>query len=61
MIDFVKGAYNEFSQHVTWPSWSVAQSSTIVVAVATLMLAVFLYLVDTAFNEVVTLIYTLLK
>ncbi|MGI9526604.1 MAG: preprotein translocase subunit SecE [Weeksellaceae bacterium] len=61
MIDFVKGAYYEFTEHVTWPKWSVVQSSTVVVGVATVILALFLYAVDTTFSELVNMIYTLLK
>lgn len=61
MIDFVKGAYYEFTQQVTWPKWNVLQSSTVVVAVATLILALFLYGVDTLFSEAINGLYNLLK
>ncbi|MXV39233.1 preprotein translocase subunit SecE [Flavobacteriaceae bacterium Ap0902] len=61
MIDFVKGAYYEFTEHVTWPKWSVAQSATIIVGVATVILALFLFSVDTIFSDLINLIYTLLK
>lgn len=61
MIDFIKGAYVEFTEHVTWPKWNVLQSSTVVVAVATLMLAIFLYGVDSLFSEAINGLYTLLK
>lgn len=61
MIDFIKGAYYEFTNHVTWPKWNVLQSSTVVVAVATLILAVFLYGVDSLFSEAINGLYTILK
>ena len=61
MIDFVKGAYFEFTQQVTWPKWNVLQSSTVVVAVATLILALFLYGVDTLFSEAINGLYKILK
>ena len=61
MIDFVKGAFYEFTQHVTWPKWSVLQSSTVVVAVATLILALFLYGVDNLFSEAINGLYKMLK
>lgn len=61
MIDFVKGAYHEFTNNVTWAKWNVLQSATVVVSVATLILALFLYGVDTVFSEAINGLYTLLK
>ncbi|MDO5509806.1 MAG: preprotein translocase subunit SecE [Weeksellaceae bacterium] len=61
VVNFVRGAYYEFTNHVTWPKWSVAQSSTVAVAVATLILAIFLYFVDMGFSELINMIYRVLK
>lgn len=61
IVDFVKGSYDEFANHVTWPKWDVVQSATVVVATATLILAVLLFLVDTGFSDLIGLIYRILK
>ncbi|MFA7687347.1 MAG: preprotein translocase subunit SecE [Moheibacter sp.] len=53
IINYIKESYYEFRDHVTWPSWPSLQQDTIIVAIATVILAVFLYLVDTFFGDVV--------
>ncbi len=60
-IEFVKGSFKEFRDHVTWPKWSMLQSSTVVVAVTTLILAIFLYGVDTLFSKAINGLYEILK
>jgi len=52
-LNFIKESYFEFKNHVTWPSWSQLQQDTIVVAIATLILAIFLYAVDSFFGNVI--------
>jgi preprotein translocase subunit SecE len=51
--EFIKDSYYEFKDHVTWPSWSSLQQDTIIVAISTVILAVFLYAVDSLFGNVV--------
>ncbi len=50
LIDFLKGSYTEFKDKVEWPKWSELQSSTIVVAVTTVILALFTFGVDSLFS-----------
>lgn len=52
-LDFIKESYYEFKDHVTWPSWNQLQQDTVVVAIATLILAIFLYAVDSFFGNVI--------
>ncbi|WP_103327314.1 preprotein translocase subunit SecE [Bacteroidetes bacterium endosymbiont of Geopemphigus sp.] len=47
--NFLSGLYNEFARNITWPKWSDLQSSTMVVALSTLILAVILYGIDEIF------------
>lgn len=61
IVDFFKGSYIEFAHHVTWPKWNELQSSTIVIAVCTLILAVFLFGVDTLFSDAINGFYKLMK
>lgn len=61
IIDFIKGAYIEFSKHVTWPKWEELQSATIVIGVFTVVLAAFLFGVDTLFSDAINGLYRLLR
>ena len=53
LIDFLKGSYTEFKDKVEWPKWPDLQSSTIVVAISTVILAMFTYGVDTLFSTTI--------
>jgi preprotein translocase subunit SecE len=50
LINFLKGSYTEFKDKVEWPKWPDLQSSTIVVAVTTVLLALFTFGVDSLFS-----------
>ena len=50
LVDFIKGSYTEFKDKVEWPKWPDLQSSTIVVAVTTVILALFTFGVDSLFS-----------
>lgn len=51
--EYIKESYIEFKDHVTWPTWTSLQQDTIIVAIATVILAIFLYAVDSLFGNVV--------
>lgn len=53
VITYVKDSFAEFKDHVTWPTWASLQQDTIIVAIATVILALFLYAVDSLFGNVV--------
>lgn len=62
VVNYIKESYNEFKDFVTWPSWASLQQDTIVVAIVTVILALFLYGVDSLFgNVVIKTIFDLLK
>ncbi|WP_379965299.1 preprotein translocase subunit SecE [Epilithonimonas sp. UC225_85] len=50
LVEFLKGSYTEFKDRVEWPKWSELQSSTIVVSVTTVILALFTFGVDSFFS-----------
>ncbi|MEC5394768.1 preprotein translocase subunit SecE [Bergeyella sp. RCAD1439] len=52
-VDFLKGSYTEVKEKIEWPKWADLQSSTIVITVATVLLAIFLFGVDTFFNKII--------
>lgn len=56
---YIKESYNELLNKVTWPTWANLQGSTIVVLVASLILALVIFLMDTVSNSLLTFIYNL--
>jgi len=54
---YVKESYSELTTKVTWPTWDKLQSSAILVMVATLILAVIIWLIDLVIRTVMTGIY----
>ena len=58
MISYIKEAFSELLNKVTWPSWSDLQNSSIVVAIATLIIALVIYLLDTTFSNILDLYYS---
>ena len=51
LVDFLKGSYTEFKDKVEWPKWPDLQSSTIVVTISTVLLALFTFGVDSLFSK----------
>ena len=58
-INYLKESYVELTKKTTWPSWDKLQSSAILVMVATVILAAALFIVDFAFQNLMTAIYSL--
>ena len=52
-------SYVELTKKVTWPSWNKLQSSALLVMVVTVLLALVLFVIDFAFEHLMTAIYTL--
>jgi len=56
---YIKESYDELMNKVSWPSWSELQSSSIVVAIATIIIALIIYIMDSAFSNMMKLFYGL--
>jgi preprotein translocase subunit SecE len=59
IINYAKESYNELLQKVSWPTWSELQSSAIVVSIASLIIALVVYLMDKSFQTVLESFYKL--
>jgi len=59
LVDFLKGSYTEFKDKVEWPKWPDLQSSTIVVTIATVILALFTFGVDSLFSKSIANLLTI--
>ena len=56
---YIEESYKELTQKVTWPTWQELQSSAIVVMVASLIIAMLIFLMDSSFSNIMELIYGL--
>ena len=46
LVTYIQESYEELKNKVSWPSWSDLQSSSIVVAVASAVIALIIFLMD---------------
>jgi preprotein translocase subunit SecE len=60
VVNYVKNAYAELVEKVTWPTWKELQSSAIVVMVASLIFALVVLAMDLSFENIMKGIYSLL-
>ena len=58
-ISFVKDSFLDFREKVEWLKWKELQSSAIIVAVSTLVLALFTFGVDSLFSISIKNLYSL--
>ncbi|HBF88430.1 MAG TPA: preprotein translocase subunit SecE [Bacteroidales bacterium] len=54
---YIEEAFNELVHKVSWPTRAELQSSAIVVLVASLIIAVVVYLMDASFSNIMKFIY----
>jgi preprotein translocase subunit SecE len=54
---YVKESYNELVNKVTWPNMATLQSSTVLVLVASLIIALIIFVMDAASKQALELIY----
>jgi len=59
LINNLKDCYVELVKKTTWPTWPKLQSSALLVMVATVILALMLFVIDYAFQNLMQFIYTL--
>ena len=59
VITYCKEAYDELVHKVTWPTNKELTSQAILVLVASLIIALLVWIVDTAFEELMKLVYSL--
>jgi len=55
---YIKESYEELVKKVTWPTWSELQNSSIIVAIATIIIALIIYLMDTVFSNILSIFYS---
>ena len=55
--NYLQETYNELMHKVSWPSWADLQSSSIVVMVASLIIALVIFGMDFSFQNVFEFLY----
>ncbi|HRO86365.1 MAG TPA: preprotein translocase subunit SecE [Niabella sp.] len=59
-LQHLKDSYKELVNKVTWPDWEQLQQSTMIVLVATIILAVILWLMDFIAGGALNFLYKML-
>ena len=59
IINYFKESYYELTKKVSWPSWDKLQSSALLVMVASVIFALVILAMDTAFQYLMKAIYAL--
>ncbi|MFA6949230.1 MAG: preprotein translocase subunit SecE [Lentimicrobiaceae bacterium] len=56
---YINESYDELVHKTTWPTWSELQNSGVVVSVASLIIALIVYLMDMSFQTLLKQFYLL--
>ena len=57
--NYIKEAYDELVNKVTWPQWKELQGSAIVVSIASLIIGLLVFVMDFAFENILVQFYKL--
>lgn len=59
IVNYIKEVYKELTQKVSWPTWSELQSSSIVVMIATTIIASAIFVMDFGFKNMMDFVYSM--
>ena len=58
-VEYIKESYDELVHKVSWPTWSELQNSAVVVSVASLIIALVVFVMDKSFEVILKQFYSL--
>jgi len=58
LTNYFNESYNELIHKVSWPTWSELRNSAIVVMVASFIIALLIFFIDTGFRGLMKVIYS---
>jgi preprotein translocase subunit SecE len=58
IVDYIKDSYTELTQKVSWPTQSELVSSAIVVLIASIIIALIVWVMDLSFEGIMTFVYS---
>ncbi len=56
---YLEEAYTELVHKVSWPTWKELQNSALIVMVASLIIALIVFVMDISFNTIMDFVYSL--
>jgi preprotein translocase subunit SecE len=56
---YMEEAYNELVHKVSWPTWKELQNSALIVMVASLIIALIVFVMDISFDSIMDFVYSL--
>jgi len=59
--NFIKESYNELVNKVSWPTWPELQESSVIVLVSSIIIALVIFAMDSAFSKIMELLYQLIS
>ncbi|MFP4059587.1 MAG: preprotein translocase subunit SecE [Bacteroidota bacterium] len=59
IVGYIRESYKELVHKVTWPSWKELQSSALVVMIASIIIALIVFVMDISFENLMGIIYDL--
>lgn len=54
---YIEESVDELLNKVSWPTWSELQSSSLIVLIASFLIAGIVYIMDSAFGNVMKMVY----
>jgi len=54
---YIKDSFDELVHKVTWPTWEELQNSSVVVAIASLIIALIIFVMDQVFSKLMSVFY----
>ncbi len=58
-LEYVTESYDELMHKVSWPTWSELQNSAVVVSIASLIIALVVFMMDETFQLLLKQFYTM--
>ncbi len=59
--NFIKESYNELVNKVSWPTWPELQESSVIVLISSIIIALVIFAMDSAFSKIMELLYQLIS
>ena len=60
IVEYLSETYTELVHKVSWPTWKDLQSSALIAMIASLLIAMVVFLMDISFQNIMDFIYKLL-
>jgi len=59
LTEYFRESYEELVHKVTWPTWTELQNSAVVVSIASLIIALVVFMMDITFENILKFFYGL--